>query len=143
HRPVPRPNRHASVITAPFGGCLVLGLESPQPGASYSMAIQERRNEVLLAGGAMRRFVRTRPVLLVAAVLFVGLVEFAGLAPIPAAIGFAVIALAVLIREAATPGVDEALIYGERTTPLLADRMVDAIIAGLSDPAFALAPDSQ
>jgi two-component system phosphate regulon sensor histidine kinase PhoR len=41
------------------------------------------------------------------------------------------------------PGVDETSIYGERTMPLLADRMVDAIIAGLSDPAFALAPDSQ
>ena len=33
--------------------------------------------------------------------------------------------------------------YGERTGPLLADRMVDAVIAGLSDPALALAPDSQ
>jgi hypothetical protein len=106
------------------------------------MAIQERRNEVYVAGGAMRRFVRARPVLLVAAILFAGLFQFAGLAPIPALIGFAVIALAVLIREAAMPGVDENSIYGERTAPLLADRMVDAIIAGLSDPAFALAPDS-
>ena len=107
------------------------------------MAIQERRNDVFDAGGTMRRFVRTRPVLLVAAVLFAGLVQFAGLAAIPAVIGFAVIALAVLIREAALPGADEASIYGERTAPLLADRMVDAIIAGLSDPALALAPDSQ
>jgi two-component system, OmpR family, phosphate regulon sensor histidine kinase PhoR len=106
------------------------------------MAIQERRTEAFVAGGTMRRFVRARPVLLVAAVLFAGLVQFAGLAPIPALIGFAVIALAVLIREAAAPGVDETSIYGERTAPLLADRMVDAIIAGLSDPAFALAPDS-
>ena len=107
------------------------------------MAIQERRNEAFVAGGTMRRFVRARPVLLVAAVLFAGLVRFAGLAPIPALIGFAVIALAVLIREAATPGADETSIYGERTAPLLADRMVDAIIAGLSEPAFAVAPDSQ
>jgi two-component system, OmpR family, phosphate regulon sensor histidine kinase PhoR len=106
------------------------------------MAIQERRNEAFVAGGTMRRFVRARPVLLVAAVLFAGLVQFAGLAPIPALIGFAVIALAVLIREAAMPGADETSIYGDRTAPLLADRMVDAIIAGLSDPAFALAPDS-
>ena len=58
--------------------------------------------------------------------LFAGLVEFAGLASIPALIGFAVIALAVLIREAALPGADDASIYGERTGPLLADRMVDA-----------------
>jgi two-component system phosphate regulon sensor histidine kinase PhoR len=107
------------------------------------MAIQERRNDVVMPGGAMRRFVRTRPVLVVAAVLFAGLVQFAGLAPVPAVIGFAVIALAVLIREAALPGTDDASIYGERTMPLLADRMVDAIIAGLSDPALALAPDSQ
>jgi two-component system phosphate regulon sensor histidine kinase PhoR len=106
------------------------------------MAIQERRNEAFVAGGTMRRFVRTRPVLLGAAVLVAGLVQFAGLAPIPALIGFAVIALAVLIREAAMPGADETSIYGERTAPLLADRMVDAIIAGLSEPAFALAPDS-
>ena len=91
----------------------------------------------------MRRIVRTRPVLLVAAVLFAGLFQFAGLEPIPALIGFAVIALAVLIREAALPGSDDAALYGDRTKPLLADRMVDAIIAGLSDPAFALAPDSQ
>jgi two-component system, OmpR family, phosphate regulon sensor histidine kinase PhoR len=107
------------------------------------MAIQERRNDVVMPGGAMRRFVRTRPVLLVAAVLFVGLVQFAGLAAVPAVIGFAVIALAVLIREAALPGTDDASMYGERTMPLLADRMVNAIIAGLSDPALALAPDSQ
>jgi len=107
------------------------------------MAIQERRNEAFVAGSTMRRFVRARPVLLVAAVLFAGLVQFAGLAPIPALIGFTVIALAVLIREAATPGADETSIYGERTAPLLADRMVDAIIAGLSEPAFAVAPDSQ
>ncbi len=63
------------------------------------MAIQERRNEAFVAGSTMRRFVRARPVLLVAAVLFAGLVQFAGLAPIPALIGFAVIALAVLIRD--------------------------------------------
>ena len=107
------------------------------------MAIQERRNDVVMPGGAMRRFLRTRPVLVIAAVLFAGLVQFAGLAPIPAVIGFAVIALAVLIREAALPGTDDASIYGERTGPLIADRMVDAIIAGLSDPALALAPDSQ
>ena len=107
------------------------------------MAIQERRNDVVMTGGTMRRFVRTRPVLVVAAVLFAGLVQFAGLAAVPAVIGFAVIALAVLIREAALPGADDASIYGERTMPLLADRMVDAIIAGLSDPALALAPDSQ
>jgi two-component system phosphate regulon sensor histidine kinase PhoR len=107
------------------------------------MVVQERRNEAFIAGGALRRFVRARPVLLVAGVLFAGLVQFAGLAPIPALTGFAVIALAVLVREAAMPGVDETSIYGERTMPLLADRMVDAIIAGLSDPAFALAPDSQ
>ncbi len=91
----------------------------------------------------MRRFVRTRPVLLVAAVLFAGLFQFAGLALIPALIGFAVIALAVLIREAALPGADEVTLYGERGKPLMADRMVDAIIAGFSEPAFALAPDSQ
>jgi two-component system phosphate regulon sensor histidine kinase PhoR len=107
------------------------------------MAIQERRNEAFVAGSTIRRFVRARPVLLVAAVLFAGLVQLAGLAPIPALIGFAVIALAVLIREAAAPGSDETSIYGERTVPLLADRMVDAIIAGLSEPAFAVAPDSQ
>ena len=91
----------------------------------------------------MRRFVRARPVLLVAAVLFAGLVQFAGLAPIPALIGFAVIALAVVIREAAMLGADETSIYGERTAPPLADRMVDAIIAGLSDPAFPLPPQSR
>jgi two-component system, OmpR family, phosphate regulon sensor histidine kinase PhoR len=61
---------------------------------------------------------------------------------LPALIGFVAIALAVLVREAALPGVGAASLYGGSTAPAIADRVVEAVISGLPDPAIALTPDS-
>ena len=47
----------------------------------------------------------------------------------------------MLVREAALPGAEDARFSG-RTAPALADRMVEAVITGLPDPAIALTPDS-
>jgi two-component system phosphate regulon sensor histidine kinase PhoR len=113
------------------------------------MAIQERRAEPTPhpslprergreGWGLARRFVHARGALLVAAVVFALLVHFASLAAMPAAIGFAAIALAVLTREATRPGPDGASLYGRDTRPAIGDRAVEAIISGLADPAIAL-----
>ena len=114
------------------------------------MAIQERRAEPSPSlpsergsegSGLVRRFVHARGALVVAAVVFALLVQFAGLATMPAALGFAAIALAVLTREATRPLAGEAALYGRDKRPAIGDRAVEAIISGLADPAIALSPD--
>jgi two-component system phosphate regulon sensor histidine kinase PhoR len=106
------------------------------------MAVQEHRRDAFVPGGLLRRFAQARPALLIAALIFAALVQFAGLPVIPALIGFAAIALAVLVREAASPGADEAALYDRSAMPAIADRLVEAVISGLPDPAIALTPDS-
>jgi len=105
------------------------------------MAIQEQRREFYWPSGLVRRLAQARPALLVAAVIFAGLVEFAGLAVVPALIGFAAVALAVLVREATIPGADSGSLYGTNAMPAVADRMVEAVISGLPNPAIALTLD--
>ncbi len=90
----------------------------------------------------VRRFARARSTLLVAAVVFVVLVQAAGLAAIPALIGFAAVALAMLIREAILPSGGEATPDAGRPTSAIADRAVEAVVSGLPDPTIVLAPDS-
>jgi two-component system phosphate regulon sensor histidine kinase PhoR len=108
------------------------------------MAIGEHRREAERLGGftgrLMRRFVLARAPLLVAAVMFAALVQFAGLSVLPALIGYAVIALAVLV--AVLPGPDAASLYGGSVTPAVAERAVEAVISALPDPAIALTPES-
>jgi len=106
------------------------------------MAVQEQRREVYVQGGLLRRLAQARPALLVAAVIFAALVQFAGLALAPALLGFAAIALAALVREAAMPSADGGSLYGQNATPAVADRLVEAVMAALPDPAIALTPDS-
>jgi two-component system phosphate regulon sensor histidine kinase PhoR len=107
------------------------------------MAIQEQRRDVYVPVGLLRRLAQARaPALLIAAIIFAALVQFAGLPLTPAVIGFAAIALAILVREAALPGVDEAALYGKSAMPAIADRVVEAVVSGLPDPAIALTPDS-
>jgi len=60
----------------------------------------------------------------------------------PALIGFAAVALAVLIREAAVPGAVGASRHGGRAIPAIADRAVEAVISSLPDPTIAVTPDS-
>ncbi len=95
-----------------------------------------------MQAGLLRRLAQARLALLIAACVFIALVQFAGLGVMPALIGFAAVAIAVLVREAAIPGVDETSLYGKRTAPAIADRLVEAVVAGLPDPAIALTPES-
>src|ERR1700730_413099 len=106
------------------------------------MAVQERRHEASMPGGFVRRLAQARFALLAAAIVFALLVQFAGLAAMPALIGLAAIALAVLVQEAALPGADGNSLYGDSTVPAVADRAVEAVISGLPDPAIALTADS-
>src|ERR1700693_1590977 len=102
------------------------------------MAVQERRHEALMPGGFARRLAQARFVLLGGPFGFALLVQCAGVAAMPALIGLAAIALAVLVREAALPGADGTSLYGDSTVPAVADRAVEAGISGLPGPALAL-----
>jgi two-component system, OmpR family, phosphate regulon sensor histidine kinase PhoR len=105
------------------------------------MAVHEPRRNLDVPGGLWRRLAQARLALLVAALIFAGLVQFAGLAVMPALLGFAAIALTVLVREAALPSAGSGTLYGQNALPAVADRLVEAVIAGLPDPAIALTPD--
>ncbi len=111
------------------------------------MAIQEQRRDISLPAanpqaGLLARLAQARPVLLVAAIIFIVLQQFGGLGIVPAIIGFAVIALSVLVRAAVVPGVDETLNFGRSARPGIADRWVEAVISALPEPAIALTTDS-
>jgi two-component system phosphate regulon sensor histidine kinase PhoR len=106
------------------------------------MAVQEHRRDYPAAIAVMRRFARARPALLTAALVFAALVEVAGLAVMPALIGFAAVALAVLIREASLPGGEEAPPHPDRSMPAIVDRAVEAVVSDLPDPTIVLTPDS-
>jgi two-component system phosphate regulon sensor histidine kinase PhoR len=106
------------------------------------MAVLEHRRGGFPVSGFVRRIGRARLALLITAFVFAALVQVASLAAMPALIGFAAIALAVLIREAAMPSVDEAPSYSKSAMPAIADRAVEAIVSGLPDPTIALTPDS-
>jgi two-component system, OmpR family, phosphate regulon sensor histidine kinase PhoR len=107
------------------------------------MAVQEHRRESYVPAGLLRRLAQARLALLIAALVFAALMQFAGLAVVPALVGFAAIAFAALAREAASPGDDDGAFYGRNAMPAVADRLVEAVISGLSDPAIALTPESQ
>jgi two-component system, OmpR family, phosphate regulon sensor histidine kinase PhoR len=106
------------------------------------MTVQEHRRDADLPGVLLRRLAQARIALLIAAVIFALLVQFAGLMVMSALAGFAVIALALLVRDAAMPGADVASLYGKNAIPAVADRAVEAVISGLPDPVIALTPDS-
>jgi two-component system, OmpR family, phosphate regulon sensor histidine kinase PhoR len=107
------------------------------------MAVQERRRDGPPVSAVVRRLGRARPTLLTTAFVFAALVHVAGLAVMPALIGFAAIALAMLIRGSTMPGVDEAPPHGKRSIPAVADRTVEAIVSSLPDPTIALTPESR
>jgi two-component system phosphate regulon sensor histidine kinase PhoR len=83
-----------------------------------------------------------RSVLLVSALVFILLVEFAGLPMTQAAIGYFCIVASLLLREPAFPETDEAGRLGKRTIPAIADRLVDAVLSALPDPAIVITQDS-
>jgi two-component system phosphate regulon sensor histidine kinase PhoR len=106
------------------------------------MTIQDHRHEGFAVIGVIRRFGRARPLLLTAALVFAALCQVADLAVAPALIGFAAVAAAVLIREAAVAGGPESTPHADRLMPALADRTVEAVVSGLPDPTIVLTPDS-
>jgi two-component system phosphate regulon sensor histidine kinase PhoR len=106
------------------------------------MAVQEYRGDGAAAAAALRRFRRARLVLLTAAVVFTVLVPVASLGAVPALIGFAVVAVAVLIREASFPGSAEAVPHADRVMPAIVDRAVEAVVSDLPDPTIVLTPES-
>ena len=91
--------------------------------------------------GFVRRLGRARRELLFVAFIFAALVQVAGLAVKPALIGFAAMAVAALIREVSLPGSGTATLYGNRSTPAVADRAVEAVVTGLPDPTIVLTSD--
>jgi len=106
------------------------------------MAVQEYRGDGAAATAALRRFRRARLVLLTAALVFTALVPVAGLGAVPALIGFAAVAAAVLIREASVPGRGEAAPHADRLMPAIVDRAVEAVVSDLPDPTIVLTPES-
>jgi two-component system phosphate regulon sensor histidine kinase PhoR len=106
------------------------------------MAVQEYRRDGAAATGALRLFRRTRPVLLTAALVFTALVQVAGLGAVPALIGFAAVAFAVLVREASFPDSAEAAPHTDRLMPAIVDRAVEAVVSDLPDPTIVLTPES-
>jgi two-component system phosphate regulon sensor histidine kinase PhoR len=106
------------------------------------MAVQEHRHEGFAVIGTIRRFARARPVLLTAALVFAALFQVAGLAAAPALIGFATVAIAVLIREASLSGGGEPTRQADRLMPAIVDRTVEAVVSDLPDPTIVLTPES-
>jgi two-component system, OmpR family, phosphate regulon sensor histidine kinase PhoR len=106
------------------------------------MAVQEYRGDGAAATAALRRFRRARLVLLTAALVFTALVQVAGLGAVAALIGFAAVAVAVLIREASFPGTGEAAPHADRLMPAIVDRAVEAVVSDLPDPTIVLTPES-
>jgi two-component system, OmpR family, phosphate regulon sensor histidine kinase PhoR len=106
------------------------------------MAVQEYRRDGVAATATVQRFRRARPALLTAALVFTALVQVAGLGVVPAVLGFAAVALAVLIREASSPGSSEAAPHADRLMPAIVDRAVEAVVSDLPDPTIVLTPES-
>ncbi len=108
------------------------------------MTVQDHRHEGLAAIGVLRRLAHAPAalVLLTAALAFAALVEVAGLAVAPALIGFSVVAIAVVIREASLSGSRDAAPPVDRLMPTLVDRTVEAVVSDLPDPTIVLTPES-
>jgi two-component system, OmpR family, phosphate regulon sensor histidine kinase PhoR len=112
------------------------------------MTIQEQRQDGFAALAALRRLARGRPVLpvllivLADALVFAALVEMAGLDVVVAVTGFAVVAIAGLVREASLSGRKDTTPNADRLTPAIVDRTVEAVVSDLPDPTIVLTPES-
>ena len=112
------------------------------------MTVQEQRQDGFAALGALRRLARGRPMLpvllivLADALVFAALVEVAGVDVVPAATGFAAVAIAALLREASLSGRKDAAPNADRLTPAIVDRTVEAVVSDLPDPTIVLTPES-
>ena len=106
------------------------------------MTVQEHPHDGLAAIGTIRRFARAPAVLLTAALVFAVLFQVTGLAAMPALIGFAVITVAVLVREANLSGGGDVAPDGDHPMPAVVDRTVEAVVSDLPDPTIVLTPES-
>ena len=106
------------------------------------MAVQEQRQDTQTPGRIIDRLIKARALLLIAALVFTLLVGLGGLTMLPAFVAFVVIAGAILLRGSALPSTEAASLYGSRSTPAIADRIVDGVISALPDPTIALTPES-
>src|SRR5215471_6629807 len=120
-----------------FGAGPYIALQRARTTKCDPMATQEHRLGEAPVSGLVRRLGQVRLALLITALVFAALVQVAGLAVVPALIGFAVVALALVIWEGSMPGIDEAQPHGKQPMPAIADRAVEAIVSGLPDPTIA------
>jgi two-component system phosphate regulon sensor histidine kinase PhoR len=111
------------------------------------MAVQEHRSDPGLAREFRR--LRARPAVLVTALVFAALAGFGGLGVVPALMGFAAIALAVLASAPSAPDREGVIIARtdgavrfHGVAPAVADRLVEAVISALPQPAIALTTES-
>jgi two-component system, OmpR family, phosphate regulon sensor histidine kinase PhoR len=106
------------------------------------MAIREYQRSGARARPNFDRLRRTRLALLTAAVVFAALVQVAGLAVVPAVVGFAAVAIALLMPEANSQTEGETIPRTDRLVPEIVDRAVEAVVSDLPDPTIVLTPDS-
>jgi two-component system, OmpR family, phosphate regulon sensor histidine kinase PhoR len=106
------------------------------------MAVQEHRQETHEPSRLIRRIVRGRAPLLIAALVLAALVGFDRLTVAPAFVAFLVIGGAVLLRDSGLPSPDRTSLYRKRATPAVAERVVEGVISALPDPAIALTTES-
>jgi len=122
---------------------------APHPHAlreEVPVTVKGHRPESGLGGSAVSAVLsltaRVRAVLVAAALVFAALHAIAALAPLPAAIGFAVVAAAVLLREAGRAVTGEKVPQADRLVPVIVDRTVAAVVSDLPDPTIVLTLDS-
>jgi two-component system, OmpR family, phosphate regulon sensor histidine kinase PhoR len=81
---------------------------------------------------------RTPFLLAAAAIVFAGLWAAGALSALPATIGFALIALAVLLARANAEAAPTALLPAPPALPRAGDPLIEAVLTGLPDPVVAL-----
>ena len=95
-------------------------------------------SEGIRPGRWLLRLKRTRFLLAATAVVFAVLWAVGALSALPAAIGFALIALAVLFARAGAEAVPAALLPAAPPLPPVGDPLIEAVLTGLPDPVVAL-----
>jgi two-component system, OmpR family, phosphate regulon sensor histidine kinase PhoR len=99
---------------------------------------QHGAKELAFPGRLMRRFAAARGVLVVAVLTFGALVAFFALPLLAALVALAVIAIAVLAREAVRPGAESAAGFTRGAIPELVQRVVATMVAAAPEPMIAL-----
>lgn len=93
-------------------------------------------------GAAVQLAARARTVLIAAALVFAALHAAVALPALPAALGFAVVAAAVLVREARLAAAGGKAPWADRLLTATVDSTLAAVVADLPDPTIVLTRDS-